>query len=119
MISFDAYTTKKARVFWTGGEMAKKAAENFAKEIGGTTLEMTEEGQRVEALTKDMDWVEARDLWIEISIEFAKSADEEVYVFQTSKGISLQSIWYKTELPYLNNKKINYFLVVADDVMYS
>lgn len=41
-------TTKGGYVFWSGGKNARKAAENFAKENGFTTLEMTSIGQKVE-----------------------------------------------------------------------
>lgn len=41
-------TTKGGYVFWSGGNKARKAAEDFAKENGFTTLEMTLKGRKVE-----------------------------------------------------------------------
>lgn len=40
--------TAKGYVFWSGGNKARKAAEDFAKKNGFTTLEMTSKGQKVE-----------------------------------------------------------------------
>lgn len=40
--------TTKGYVFWSGGNKARKAAEDFAKENGFTTLEMTQKGSKID-----------------------------------------------------------------------
>ena len=99
------------RVFWSGGEAAKNAAEAWAKANGATTLEMTTKGQELIALTKDMEWAEARPLWVNASKEFAEGAKGEINVFHNANGVSLQSVWREVEYPLLKDSIINYHVV--------
>ena len=87
--------------FWSGGEAAQSAAEDWATANGGTTLAMTAEGQATSAATQGLDWLtQARPMWVEASQDYAESASGEVNVFQGSY-ISTQSVWATTEYPAL------------------
>jgi hypothetical protein len=60
-----------ARVFWSGGSVARSAAEKFASESGGVTLEMTPADRAVEVATRNLEWAAARPIWQQASAEFA------------------------------------------------
>ena len=97
-----AAASAPARVFWSGGAEARLAAESFAKANGATTLEMTEAGQRLQQITKGMDWADAKPLWEAASRDFAQGASGPVHVFQNgNRGVSLESIWRNVEYPIL------------------
>lgn len=88
-------------VFWSGGDAARAAAENWAAANGGTTLEMTVQGQATQAAMQGADWLtEARPAWVSASSNFANSAYGDVHVFQGGV-ISTQSVWATTEYPAL------------------
>ena len=95
--------SQATRVFWSGGELAKNAAQNFAKSINGVTLEMTAPGAAVEQATKNIPWSEARPLWAQASRDFAEGATGEVHVFQNARGVSTTSIWREVEFPFLQS----------------
>ena len=88
------------------------AAREFAREIGGTTLEMTKAGQRLERITEGMDWFYAKPLWEAASRSFARGATGPVYVILNgSRPVSTQSVWYQIERPLLERQgnQINYY----------
>lgn len=89
------------RAFWSGGDVAKEAAQSWAKANNGITLEMTEAGQRVEKITEGLKWSEAIQHWVSASQDFAAEAVGEVHVFQNSASVSLESVWRTTEYPML------------------
>jgi RHS repeat-associated protein len=96
---FAADTTS---VFWSGGDVAKNAAAEWAIANGGTTLEMTQSGQDLESITQDMDWTEAKPLWDNASEQFSSQALGEVHVFLgPSYSTSANSIFNTIELPNL------------------
>lgn len=112
-------TTNTSRVFWSGGEVAKNAAENFAIKNGSTTLEMTEKGIYLTNKTKGMAWEEAKSLWDDASRQFAQGAKGEVNVFQRADvGVKTESVWARVEYPKLINNanitKINYHVIMKD-----
>jgi peptidoglycan hydrolase-like protein with peptidoglycan-binding domain len=107
------------RVFWSGEDTAKNAAETFAKNNGATTLEMTQQGMELSAKTNNMPWSQAKPLWKEASLEFANGAKGEVNVFQIAeKGVKIESVWATTEYKALilnqNVSKINYNVIMPD-----
>ncbi len=107
------------RVFWSGGKVAQKAAEAWAKVNNATTLEMTKAGQRLQETTKGLDWLtQARPQWVAASQEFAAGATGEVHVFHNSGGVSLQSIWATVEYQALmlnpNVTQIIYHVVMPN-----
>jgi hypothetical protein len=89
-----AENSASARVFWSGGDEARLAAEASAKQTRGVTLEMTAAGQRLQQITKGMDWADAKPLWEAASADFARGATGTVNVFQNgTRGVSLESVW--------------------------
>jgi RHS repeat-associated protein len=107
------------RVFWSGGSIAEKAAEAYAKQNGGSTLGMTQAGQGLTAATNGMDYTtQALPLWENASKEFAQSASGEVHVFQRALGVDCQSVWARVEYPTLLNNpnvtKIVYHIIQSD-----
>jgi hypothetical protein len=100
-----AANSAPARVFWSGGDEARLAAEAFAKQSGGVTLEMTAAGQRLQQATKGMDWADAKPLWETASADFARGATGTVNVFQNgTRGVSLESVWRGVEYPLLKQQ---------------
>jgi hypothetical protein len=100
-----AISSGTGRVFWSGGDLAKNAAINFAKANGMTTLEMTRAGQNLTKLTQDLPWDQAKPMWERLSSAYAKGAKGNVHVFQNATdGVSLKSIWRTHEFPNLVGK---------------
>jgi len=90
------------RVFWSGGLGAKVAAENFARNSGGKTLEMTFKGKSLTFLTRITSPRFTHNLWNNASASFAKGAKGPVTVFQNANsGVRINSVWAKTEYPIL------------------
>jgi len=90
------------RVFWSGGSVAQSAANTWATANNAITLEMTEAGQGLQAITKEMDYLtEAKPLWEAASAEFAQGATGTVNVFLNAAGIDPESIWLTIEEPIL------------------
>jgi hypothetical protein len=86
------------RVFWSGGEGAKQAADSYAAATGGTTLEMTAAGRALEGAA--LPWPEAAPLWKAASGEFAADARGTADVF-LSRAARAESIWTNIERPLL------------------
>jgi uncharacterized protein RhaS with RHS repeats len=98
------------RVFWSGGDKMREAAEAWAKVNNATTLEMTAAGQRLTTTTKGLDWLtEARPMWAKESTAFAKGAQGDVHVFQWNSPQSLDNmtIWREFEFPALKQQGNN------------
>ena len=101
--SFVAETS--SRVFWSGGRIARAAAEGWAQANESVTIGMTKAGQALEVLTKDMDWAtQARPLWAEASTKFAQGTSGEIHVFQ-NMVVDMESIWVKIEYPVLSSSE--------------
>jgi hypothetical protein len=94
-------------VFWSGGQTARGAAEKWALENGGTTLEMTPAGRAVESATQDLPWSEAKPMWDQASSDFTEGASGTVHVFQNAAGVSLNSLWRGVEYPPLVRNGVN------------
>ena len=92
-------------VFWSGGSLAESAAQNWALQNGGSTLEMTPEGQALTTFTQGMDYLtQAQPLWANASETFAQNASGNVNVFLTNSALSNPtSIWNTVEYPTLLN----------------
>ena len=108
------------RVFWSGGDTAKNAAEAWAKANNATTLEMSLEqtGNDMATITKNMEWNEAKPLWETVSSKFAQNAKGEVNVFVKAQGPSSGSIWntveYKQILSNTNVSRIRFNVIMPD-----
>jgi hypothetical protein len=101
----------KPKVFWSGGNNAKEAAEKYAKNIGGEILEMTPQGKALEQWTNSMDWeTQAKPLWNKTSQHFAGSAPStqtkaKVFI-DPSRYRGAESVWEQFEKPILKKKGI-------------
>jgi hypothetical protein len=98
------------KVFGSGGQKAKEAAEAYAKATGGEILEMTPTGKAMEEHTAPMDWGEAKPLWNKSSQAFAGSApgsQKMAIVFIDYKNYrGSASVWEEFEKPILQKKGI-------------
>ena len=109
--------SETARVFWSGGDKMREAAEAWAKANNATTLEMTAAGQRLTTTTKDLDWLtEARSMWANESTAFAKGAQGDVHVFQWNSPQSFDNmtIWREFEFPVLKQQGNNLIYHLID-----
>jgi len=99
----------KGSVFWSG-DGARTAAEAFAKQSGGKTLEMTTTGRILHAITTKQTYPFVKPLWDRASANVAKNAKGPVDVFHSSEGVRLQSVWATKEYPQLiqQGNPINY-----------
>ena len=98
------------QVFWSGGDLAKNAACEFAKNasVGGKTLEMTRLGEYLQAAQG------SRDAWRAASLNFAnvaKSSKQAIYSIQNASGIYIDSIWATTEYNIVKGCEITYGVV--------
>ena len=94
-----ASSTSKAStdsIFWTGIGDDGTTAMNYARQHGGTTLEMTEVGKSLPGWTK-----ETKSLWDEASKGFAQNAKGDVKVLVGQYGINPNSTFSRIELPEL------------------
>jgi hypothetical protein len=93
------------RVFWVGGEVAKAAAQAWAKAHNGITIEMTRSGRQLEIITREMDYLlQARPLWRDASRLFAQGAKGNAHVFINTNPVyfnNTNSIWASYEYPAL------------------
>jgi RHS repeat-associated protein len=96
-----AASTKK--VFWSG---AKKEAQIFAKETGGTTLEMTTAGILLDGLTKATSYGLTRPLWKLASRTFAGGARGSVTFVTFKVAPEYGKIWLGSEKPILEANKV-------------
>jgi hypothetical protein len=101
------------KVFWSGGTSAREAAEAFAQQTGGKTLEMTQTGRFLDAITTDKTYPFLKPAWDAASKHFANGAGVTTNVFQSaSRGVRLESVWATKEYPQLlkQGTQINYHL---------
>ena len=89
------------RVFWSGGTTAREGAEAFARQTGGQTLEMTKTGKFLDTITTKRTYPYLKPAWNKASHNFARGADGAIDVFQSSKGVRLESVWKTVEYPEL------------------
>jgi RHS repeat-associated protein len=96
----------ESRVFWSGGDVAKNAAMDFAKSINGTTLEMTTKGKIMNTISPYLPRFISTPIWESLSINFAKEATKEVHFFTTPLGPRPNSIWINVEKPILDKNSV-------------
>ena len=93
------------RVFWSGGDVAKNAAADYAKANGGKTLEMTLTGRALEKIpynrfTKPV----TGKLWDLASWRFARSARGDAHVFFGPNAPRPGSVFARIEGPILDRR---------------
>jgi RHS repeat-associated protein len=99
-------TASTGRVFWSGGNLAKTAAADFAKATGGKTLEMTFTGKAMNGVSPFLPRSVSGPIWNSLSRSFAKGASGSANFFTTPAGPRAGSIWSTIEKPILDQKKI-------------
>jgi hypothetical protein len=99
-------TSATSRVFWSGGDIAKTAAADFAKVTGGKTLEMTFTGKIMNSVSPLLPRSVTGPIWNNLSTSFAKGASGSANFFTTPAGPRAGSIWSTIEKPILEQKKI-------------
>jgi RHS repeat-associated protein len=118
----------ESRVFWSGGDPAREAAEAFAmRTSGATTLELSNPSLQTISetmLTQGKDWatVVRPTVWEPASEAFAEGASGTINVFQNAEGVSLRSVWREIEYPILKENpgiKIQYHVVMPDGTVIS
>ncbi len=99
------------RVFWSGGEIAKNAAADFARANGSTTLEMSLTGRALERLPYNRFTAK---LWDAASARFARGAMGDAHVFFGPNAPLPRSVFARIEGPILDARGIRilqHFLV--------
>lgn len=95
----DVSSPKDGAVFWSG---TKYEAQQYAKEIGGVTLETTKGGKIVDEwpyMQKKMPWKdEGRKFWMSLSENYASQASGKINVVRNKIG----EIWAEVEKPILD-----------------
>ncbi|HJW27722.1 MAG TPA: RHS repeat-associated core domain-containing protein, partial [Saprospiraceae bacterium] len=86
-------TSATGRVFWSGGDIAKTAAADFAKATGGKTLEMTFTGKIMNSVSPILPRSITGPVWNGLSTNFAKGASGSANFFTTPAGPRAGSIW--------------------------
>jgi hypothetical protein len=80
------------RVFWSGGDVAKNAAMDFAKANGMKTLEMTTGGRIMNTVSPYLPRSISSRIWDGLSRNFARGASGNINVFQNAAGVSLKAL---------------------------
>ncbi len=90
-------------VFWSGGDIAKEAAADYANTINGTTLEMTRLGQYLSGLPEYN-----QRAWELASYNFANQVPSysQVNAILYYPGMRENAIWYTQEIIELGKKFI-------------
>ena len=99
------------RVFWSGGNVAKNAAVDFAAANGMKTLEMSTKGRIMNSVSPYLPKSISSPIWNNLSSNFAKGASGNINVFQNAAGVGLNSTWRMVEYPILKNQNIIYHIV--------
>lgn len=100
------------RVFWSGGDVAKNAAVEYARASGSKSLEMTLKGR---ALQKSPQGMVPRKAWDLASGRFARGANGEAHVLFGSGAPWPSSTFSRVEAPILyerGNPIMQHFLDV-------
>jgi RHS repeat-associated protein len=94
------------RVFWSGGQVAKGSAAEFAAINGMKTLEMTTTGSIMNTLSPYLPRAVSNPIWNNLSKNFAKGASGEVNFFTTFTGPRATSVWLNVEKPILQSNGV-------------
>lgn len=96
-----------SRVFWSGGNIAKSTAANYAKANGLKTLEMTTGGRIMNTINPILPRSVSTPVWNRLSTNFAKGASGEAHFFTIPAGPRSGSIWLNVEKPILQKNNVN------------
>ncbi|KIO74578.1 hypothetical protein TH53_25640 [Pedobacter lusitanus] len=98
--------SETGRVFWSGGEVAKTAAADFAKANGMKTLEMTTTGRAMNSISPYLPRSATNPVWNSLSRSFANGASGEAHFFTIPAGPRSGSIWLNVEKPILEQNAV-------------
>ena len=110
-VSTDISAKSVGRVFWSGGNVAKTAAADFAKANGMKTLEMTTSGRIMNTVIPYLPCSILSPIWDRLFVNFARGAKGEINVVQNATGVGLNSTWRRIEYSILQSNKIIYNIV--------
>lgn len=100
----DVSSPKDGAVFWSG---TKYEAQQYAKEIGGVTLETTKGGRIVDEwpyMQKKMPWEDGgRDFWMDLSREYSNKASGNITVVRNEIGYIWENV---EEVTLINNTNV-------------
>lgn len=99
------------RVFWSGGEIAKNSAAEFAVANGMKTLEMTTMGSIMNTISPHLPRSITAPIWDILSANFARGATGTINVFQNAAGVGINSTWARIEYEILKDSNIIYHVV--------
>ena len=94
------------RVFWSGRNLAKNAAADFARTTGGTTLEMTAGGRAATWLDTFLPNRVTNPLWRDLSASFARGARGSADTFHNAAGVPINGTWATVEYGILTNNGV-------------
>lgn len=94
-------TKAGSRVFWSGGDVAKNAAADYARANGAKTLEMTLKGRALEKLPYNKATAK---LWDGASWLFARRASGDAHVFLGPNAPRPGSVFERIERPLLERR---------------
>jgi hypothetical protein len=100
------------------GRRSRRRSRGLGEIEQGVDVGMTEPAMNLANETRELDWyLEARPRWQAASRGFALGASGDVHVFQSARGISLESIWRDEFYALLRNPSVNrivYHVVMPD-----
>jgi hypothetical protein len=87
-------------VFWSGGAEAEGLATEYAEQMGGQTLAMTQIGRDAAAAAEGLPWEEQVPIWEGASQAFAETSVGNAAAF-VSVDASASSMFWRIEWPAL------------------
>lgn len=90
-----------ARVFYSGGDKAREAAESWAKKTNAVTLNKTEVGAELDQIIHGAGYDKAKPYVEAASADWASGASGVVHVFLTKTADYAHGIWATIEYPLL------------------
>lgn len=106
LANFIGFGSGTGRVFWSGGNIAKNAAADFATANSGKTLEMTWVGKTLEYATAKTSYNTMKPFWDYASYSFGRGAQGSVNTFINQGAYRTGSIWNTVERPLLQSRGI-------------
>jgi hypothetical protein len=84
-------------IFWSGGDVARNAAESYAKSTGKVTLEMTIPGRTLDLVGKVIPYQYLKPFWDFASGQFARGASGDINAFLYPPGYNPGGTWATIE----------------------
>ena len=107
LANFVGFGKGVGRAFWSGGDIAKNAAIDYATANGGRSLEMTWVGRGLEYATEKTSYNTMKPFWDYASYSFGRGTEGTANVFINQARYRSGSIWNTVERPLLQSRGIN------------